>query len=563
MDDRLPAPGPSDVTRAPGTDRWDGLMTLIRARILVALLALPIGVLLRPDANAGSRWLVVGCLVAVGVVSGLSWAGVRLRRAFHLQISFQVAADLMLVTVLSALTGGRDSQFVLFYALVVITGGLFSHLAGGLATAAAACVSFSALPWIARSLGATPVETLEPVLPPAGMVIAYFGLMGFLSGVLGGRVRRTRDDLERTARELDRVRVDNDAILRHITTGVLTVDGHGIVAYVNPSAEQVLNVRAIESRGRALREVLPERLEPLGELVMDTLQRRSPRARAELLLRNTTGRPLPLGISTNVLTHEDRVTGVVAVFQDLSEVREMERRARRNETLAEVGALSARIAHELRNGLNPISGSVECLQRELTVEGENAVLMDLVVRECVRLNRFVSDLLNYSRERDLALEPVELEQHLAEVCETVSRDPRAGDGVKVELERPRAGEAESFPMVNADREQIRQVWLNLAVNALEAMKGAGTLTVRWRRSDEDQWIVEFVDSGPGIAAEDLPRVGEPFYTTKQGGTGLGVAIAQRIVERHGGILTFESPTGRGTIARVALPGAMEPAAQAA
>jgi two-component system sensor histidine kinase PilS (NtrC family) len=297
--------------------------------------------------------------------------------------------------------------------------------------------------------------------------------------------------------------------------------------------------------------------------VIDTLERRAPRARAELLRKSAAGRPRPIGISTNVLTHEERVTGVVAVFQDLTEVREMERRARRNETLAEVGALSARIAHELRNGLNPISGSVECLQRELKVEGENAVLMELVVRECVRLNRFVSDLLNYSRERDLAPEPLPLERHLAEVCETMRRDPRCGSGVTIELERPRAAERDSATLVSADRDQIRQVWLNLAVNALEAMKGTGTLMVRWRAGDEDQWVVEFVDSGPGIAAEELPRVGEPFYTTKQGGTGLGVAIAQRIVERHGGTLSFESLPGRGTIARVALPRAMEPAAQAA
>src|SRR6059036_2269757 len=114
-------------------------------------------------------------------------------------------------------------------------------------------------------------------------------------------------------------------------------------------------------------------------------------------MKTATGRGLPLGISTSLLMHEGDVTGVVAVFQDLTDVQEMERRARRNETLAEVGALAAGIAHKLRNGLKPISGSVEVLQRELKLEGESADLMDLIARESARLNKFVTDLLSYSR----------------------------------------------------------------------------------------------------------------------------------------------------------------------
>jgi signal transduction histidine kinase len=238
----------------------------------------------------------------------------------------------------------------------------------------------------------------------------------------------------------------------------------------------------------------------------------------------------------------------VAVFQDLTNVRDMERRARRNETLAEVGALAAGIAHELRNGLKPISGSVEFLQRELQPEGENAVLMGLIVRECTRLNRFVTDLLNYARERDLVTEPLDLGAQLAELCETARRDPRGAAGVRVVCDAP----VEPVRL-RADREQLWQVWLNLVNNALDAMADGGTLTVRWRPAPDGSAIVEFADDGVGMAPDALPRVGEPFFTTKPGGTGLGVAIAQRIVERHGGTLAFTSAPGRGTVARVDLP----------
>jgi signal transduction histidine kinase len=115
----------------------------------------------------------------------------------------------------------------------------------------------------------------------------------------------------------------------------------------------------------------------------------------------------------------------------------------------------------------------------------------------------------------------------------------------------------------ADREQLRQVWLNLAVNALEAMKGAGTLTIRWHEADDERIAVEFVDTGPGISVDDLARVGQPFFTTKDKGTGLGLAIAQRIVERHGGMLSLQNAPGHGARATVFLPGAVAHVAQAA
>jgi len=388
----------------------------------------------------------------------------------------------------------------------------------------------------------------------------FLTIVGVLAGVLGERVQRTAGDLERTERELDRIKVDNDAILRHLATGILVVDHAAAIDYLNPAAQQVLGVRAEDLVGQPI-DALPARLDGLRALVRDSRDQGRGRARAELTVTTASGRTLPLGASTNVLRHEDQLTGVVAVFQDLTEVREMERRARRNETLAEVGALAAGIAHELRNGLKPISGSVEVLQRELKLEGETADLMDLIARESARLNKFVTDLLSYSRERDLALEPVRLDDHLRELVSTLRHDPRRASGVEVEYGGCPDGPEEARLAI--DSEQMRQVWLNLAANALEAIGERGTLTVSWSVRDEDQVTVEFRDDGPGIAADDLRRVGEPFFTTKRGGTGLGLAIALRIVERHGGGLTLDSEAGRGTTARVTLPGLCVPQAQAA
>ncbi len=533
---------------------WTALQHLVLARVLVASLALPFGILLKPGLIERPMPLLWAALGGVAIITTVSALALRWRRGLWVQTYAQLAADLGLVTWVAAHTGGRDSQYVLFFALVVITGGVLARIAGGLFASAGACAAFLALPWLAGTGSADP----NPLLPKPELLVAFLTMVGVLSGVLGERVHRTRGDLERTARELDRVRIDNDVVLRHLATGVFAVDHHGVVGYLNPAAEQVLGTRAIEARGRHVGVALPERLTPLRDIVVETLRTQRGRARAELLMQGPSGRPLPVGVSTNVLTHEGEMTGVVAVFQDLTEVREMERRARRNETLAEVGALAAGIAHELRNGLKPIAGSVEYLQRELKPTGEVAQLMDLIARESNRLNRFVSDLLSYSRERDLALERTDIGEHLRELVSALRHDPRRAAEVEVRIE------SAPEPLFAAiDREQIRQVWLNLASNALEAMGERGTLTVRWRAASPGQLAVEFLDTGVGIAAEDLPRVGEPFFTTKRGGTGLGLAIAQRIVERHGGVLTLESVARQGTTARVQLPVAAEALAAAA
>ena len=533
---------------AQGADGWSALATLVRVRMLVAVLALPVGLLLRPDDGARLWSVLAVSLVLVGVLSAVYWAGVQWRRGVGAQMGAQLGVDLLLIGGLAAFTGGQASQFSLFLALVVITGGLLGRMRGGVLAAVGACTVYLTLPWIAQLVETGSLAGTVALQPRTGMSVAFLAIVGALAGVLGERVQRARTDLERTARELDRVRVDNDAILRHLTTGVLTVDGKGRVAYLNPAAEHVLGLQASAVDHKGIDEALPERLSPLRDSVLDTLATQAPKARVELRMKTSSGRELPVGASTNLLRHEGECTGVVAVFQDLTEVREMERRARRNKTLAEVGALAAGIAHELRNGLNPISGSVEYLQRNLEPKGETAEIMELISRESSRLNRFVTDLLNYSKERDIALVPVSLSEHLNELCEAVKRDPRRPEDVRVVLQP-----ADTDITLRMDPELMRQVWLNLATNAFQAMSEKGELIVRWKQTEDARVLVEFVDDGSGIAAEDLQRVGQPFFTTKEGGTGLGLAIAQRIVERHGGALTLHGAPGRGATACVALP----------
>ncbi len=534
-------------------DRWSGLRTLIWARLLVAALALPFGILMRTEPSLGAWRLLGGALGITAILSAVYWLGTVWAVGLRVQTTLQIAVDVFLVTMLSSLTGGSESPFALLYVLVAITGGLQLGLVGGLIAAVGASVTYSLL----TQGGIGWLNVTAATLPRPGMFSALLLALAVLSSTLQRAARATREKLDRAARELDRVRFDNDAILRHLTSGVITLDATGSVAYLNPAAEEVLGVRHAELRGRWAQDALPLRLHPFRDALLGVLESHSPQSRGELLLQNDGGTALPLGLSTNLLTHDGKVTGVVAVFQDLTAVREMEQRALRNQTLAEVGSLAAVIAHELRNGLSPISGSVEMLQRELKLEGEQGQLMGLISTECIRLNRFVTDLLAYSRERALVRMPLDLGETLSDLCDNIALDPRAAK-VRVTYEP-----GDTAVELSADREQLRQVWLNLAGNAFDALNGAGTLVVRWSVPDREHVCIEFVDSGSGIPPRELSKVGQPFYTTKKAGTGLGLPIAQRIVERHGGTLTLLAGEERGTIARITLPATAGATARAA
>lgn len=267
-----------------------------------------------------------------------------------------------------------------------------------------------------------------------------------------------------------------------------------------------------------------------------------------------------MGISTSVLVDaQGGRRGVIALFQDLSEVKALEDRIRRGETLAAIGELSAGIAHEIRNCLNPIAGSVEVLQRELQVTGENARLLELIVRESERLDNFIRELLDYARERPLKTERVDLAALTTETAEVARRHPSMGAGKTVRVEAP----AEPV-WTQVDFEQTKQVLLNLMINGLEAIDGAGTVVARVDagngrgKARPGFAAVEIRDTGAGIRPDELRQVFEPFYSTKQGGTGLGLAIANRIVERHGGTVEIESRVGVGTTLRLWLPRAERP-----
>jgi PAS domain S-box-containing protein len=379
-------------------------------------------------------------------------------------------------------------------------------------------------------------------VPYSPSLVLFLVALGAAAGSLGGRARSDRQTLRQRSREVERARLDTDRILENMSSGVLTLDASGTVLHYNRSAQDLLGLPLAEVRGRFCQDVFGEGQQPLLDRIRGTLTTGQAVTREEVKFRTHDGRTVPVGLSTSFLMDEEGSRrGVIAVFADLSEFKAIEERARRSETLAAIGQLSAGIAHEIRNCLNPISGSVEFLQRELTLDGENAHLMGLISQECERLNRFVTELLDYAREPRFHAESADVGEVIADAINLVRRHPAYRTDIALALEG-----REDAPHVSVDREQFKRVLVNLLQNAIEALEGPGRVAVRILPLAGDRVQVTVTDTGPGIPAEYLPRVTEPFFTTKRGGTGLGLAIATRIMERLGGRLSVTSSPGAGT-----------------
>ena len=488
-------------------------------------------------------------------------------------LTTQLLVDVAVISYLLLFTGGTSSQFTPLYLLAPLMGGIFLGVRGGLFFAAASAAAYACF-YVAERGGMVPplAYGLTERLSESAVrlrLILYVPLL-FLVGAIGGAIGRSlhegRQALDEARAQLNRALFDTETILENLSSGLATIDAGGSVRHWNRAASEILGLSANDVQGKHYLEAFGPGFESFAARLRETLERGSEGSRYEASVRTSQRRNVPLGLSTSLLlgaAGERR--GVIALFQDLSEVKALEERMRRGETLAAIGELSAGIAHEIRNCLNPISGSVEVLQRELKVEGQNARLLDLIIRESERLDNFIRELLEYARERPLKTETVEASGLVVESIEIARRHPSATAGKRVILER-----AASPFWVLIDFDQMKQVLTNLLINALEAIDGEGTVSVAvredrraaaggWGRASGPEVVVVVSDTGAGIAPEDLKRVFEPFFSTKQGGTGLGLAIANRIVERHGGNLEVESRVGAGTTMRLWLPRADSPA----
>ena len=386
----------------------------------------------------------------------------------------------------------------------------------------------------------------------AHVTVSLLLVVGYVAGEMAGRLDRKARLLAHRSDELHHLRRETQSILDNMGSGVLTLDSDGTVRRVNPAAERILGIDRIALEGRGVAEGLGSIMPIFVGHLMECALEGSTSDRTEVHIERSDGQVLPLGLSVNpMLDAEGHRYGVVAVFQDLSTVFRMRERMRNNDRLAAMGELSASIAHEIRNPLASIRGSVEMLQGELVLEDEHARLFELIRRESARLNRIVEDFLDYARLRPLQARNC----RLADVLDDLERLIRNRDDFDANGRFEVLGGGNDV-IVHIDEELMRQVFLNLALNAFDAMQGSGALTVSVLLCPNQlppEVVIRFADEGPGIEDEAMPRIFEPFFTTKHKGTGLGLPLAHRIVTNHEGQLRARNLDGGGAEFSVHLP----------
>ncbi len=491
-------------------------------------------------------------LIAVTyVITVLSVASARRLEQIDRFVYFQLFWDILFTTTVVYLTGGGvNNVFILFYCFCIIYASVLIERIGWLLSASlcslthTGLLTFQELGWVqpfASLLGQGGGLPGNVYYSAVIYSVAFFAV-GYFTNYLSGQLRETGRVLKEKTIDYAELATLTSDILQSLNTGLLTVDRAGRITSFNQAAERITGLRFADVFGRSLSEVLPEidagGREP-GTGVAD---------RWEGVIHIGGGESRHLGFSLTSLHNGfgDEV-GLVLSFQDISRVKEMERELRRTDRLAAIGELAAGLAHEIRNPLGSMSGSIQMMREGLSPDAASERLMGIVIREMDRLDRLIANFLQFARPSPPDARPVALGVLVEETLDLLRLNPDAS-GVEITTD------IENGLRVLADLEQLRQVLWNLMLNAVQAMKpGGGTLRIGARASANGISIA-VTDDGPGVPPEVVDRIFDPFFTTRPKGSGLGLAVVHRIVEAHRGRISVgPGPEGKGTRFVIELP----------
>lgn len=468
-------------------------------------------------------YLLIGLSFAHALASAVSLPRVKNLVLFtHTQIAW----DLVFCFLLIALTGGTESPFPFLFVFIIISSSVFFSTREILIVAAASSILYGGLidfqyyqvlPHPAGLPGLEPVAGREAFYTIFIHVVAFF-LTALLSGALSERWRRSEAALAEQRIDYDELEALNKAILGNISSGLMIVNSQGRIRLFNRAAEMIC--------GRSLKDVYNRRVDELFPgLEILSGQGFVFHQRAEGEIRDASGQRKILGYATSgIRDPRNRELGLLVSFQDLTQVKEMEEQLKRSDRLAAIGRLSAAMAHEIRNPLASISGSVQLLMETEGVSDEDRRLMGIVVKEADRLSSLLTDFLTYARPRPSQTEDCDISGLLDELIDMCGTDPRFDQVVFIR-------DYESGIRFLVDRDQVRQALWGILINAAEAMGSAGEIRIGVNR---EQGLIAIEDSGPGIPPDIAERVFEPFFTTKAAGSGLGLATVYSLIDGHGG-----------------------------
>lgn len=469
-----------------------------------------------------------------------------------------VVFDVALVTAIVHITAaqGADSPFVPAYILVISEGALLLPLPGGVLIGALASIAYFADVVWARPGTLSAAITLQ---------IGLLALIAVVTGWVGDRVRRTGLALGRVRSELKDLRLSTADILGNISTGVMTVDAGGNLRYLNPAGEALLGVSFEEWGGSPVLGAVEAHAPGMGAVLRKGLDQSKSTDRFKTVA-HFGGRDRTLGGSTTIVElGEGEEPSVTAIFQDITDLERLAGLNRRNQRLEAVAELSASLAHEIKNPLASIRSAVEQITKPRISLEDRELLERLILAESDRLSRLLSEFLDFSAISLGPSEEVDMARSVDEAIAVVRQHPEAERGVRIETASP-----EGLRRVPGDADLLHRLVFNLVLNAVQFSPPEGLVKVeledctggrRPRGVPFDPAVrLSIEDSGPGIDPEEAERIFDPFYTTRTGGSGLGLAVVHRAVEAHRGVVFVDESSLGGARFVIYLPGSAQVAA---
>ncbi|MBK9215589.1 MAG: PAS domain S-box protein [Chloracidobacterium sp.] len=539
------------------------------------------------NANAGTLWrlqsLIIGRLMVIFVLLITSWIWssgtlrlsfenfpqglflvfvisvgltivyfflLTLSRGYAWQIRVQFLLDALLITWLIWRTGDLSSPYITLYIVLISVASFFLRPLSTLLMAAVCTLLFVSL---AVLTGNAVIDTFGPGIEPGRAVqvvsfhIVALLVVGLLASKLSGRYS-SGQELAETAKTLASLRVRHERIVESIRSGLITTDLDGTIYTINAAASEITGNRLDEVEGKNISSLFGDIQEQIDlSLAAAGDGEQLPRFETDLLTPD--GFAIRIGFSVSLLFSEtNEATGLIVTFQDLTEIRSMEESVRRRDRLAAVGRVAAGLAHEIRNPLGAMRGAIQVMESTADKGSTQAGLMDIILKESDRLNSIITNFLSYARPAAGEFVEIDVGEALRETVTLLKHSPDVREGHVLLNDVP----AKPL-MISADQAQLKQIFWNLARNAMQAMPDGGTLTVTAKAIPNSRIRIIFEDTGRGMSPEQVEQLFEPFSESTTGGTGLGLSIVYQIVKDHNGAINVRSIEGKGTTITIDLP----------
>ena len=483
----------------------------------------------------------------------------------------QILLDHLFIVGLIYFTGGVESFFPITFIFIIIGSSILFYKRGAFLSASFSTLLYGLLLLLqlyrgADPLGRSPGLSLQASQTFYSLILymAAFYIVAFLSSTISEELRKKKKELLQKQVDYHQLETFNRNIIQSLDSGLLTIDLQGKINFFNRTAEKILNLNT-ESSDLYIYDLFPKINDAIEELRKKVPHAPPDYQRYETLFRNKEEKKVHLGFSISPLTGpESALIGHTLIFQDITRFKEMEEQMKRFDKMAAIGLLAAGMAHEIRNPLASLSGSIQMLQADLQLDEPQRHLMEITLRESERLNALITDFLLFAHPPETNKTLLEMDRVIGETVELFTHSPVFHEGIRVVHEK-----SHKLARALIDPDQLRQVFWNLFINAAQSLNGGGEIRVRLEKEKEDfwgtrlpfpnpnktkEWIkISISDTGAGITPEDKEKIFEPFFTTKEGGTGLGLSIVHKIIENHQGIIQVESEAGKGSTFHVFLP----------